>query len=58
MGDDKVQLAFRTLMDEADQLEKWAAGSLSGGWSTHLVEPMRKRATELRAVAAKLIDRR
>ena len=36
------------LEEEARQLDCWADESLSGGWSTHQVEPMRKRAEFLR----------
>ena len=32
------------------QLETWAAESVKGGWSTHQVDAMRKRADELRRV--------
>ena len=35
---DKVRLL---LIEIAAQLEKWAVESVSGGWSTHQVRPMR-----------------
>ena len=40
------------LNEEAAQLDKWADESRRGGWSTHQVDPMRKRADELRRFAA------
>lgn len=42
------------LRDMAEQLEKWASESLRGGWSTHQVEPMRKKAVELYAIIGKM----
>lgn len=38
----------------ADQLEKWATQSVTGGWSTHQVDPMRKEMDRLRLVAAQV----
>lgn len=40
------------LMEEADLLDRWAQQSITGGWSTHQVDPMRERADELRRKAA------
>lgn len=40
-----------TLIEEASQLEKWGNESREGGWSTHQVDPMRKRADVLRRIA-------
>ena len=37
---------------EANQLDRWADESRRGGWSTHQVDPMRKRADELRRIVA------
>lgn len=37
---------------EADLLDAWARESRGGGWSTHLIDPMRKRADQLRRIAA------
>jgi hypothetical protein len=34
----------------ANQLEEWANVSNTGGWSTHQVTPMRKKADEIRLV--------
>lgn len=45
---DRLREALR---DEAARLEAWARESLQGGWSTHQVGPMRKRADELRRLA-------
>ena len=39
---------------DANQLDQWANQSVSGGWSTHQVEPMRKMADRLRREAANL----
>lgn len=39
---------------DANQLDDWAAESKRGGWSTHQVEPMRKKADQLRREAAQL----
>jgi hypothetical protein len=33
----------------ADQLDRWARQSQTGGWSTHQVDPMRRLAANLRA---------
>lgn len=41
------------LQEEADRLERWAVESEKGGWSTHQVQPMRERASMIRA---KLIE--
>lgn len=38
------------LKDEIELLERWAAQSESGGWSTHQVEAQKERANELKAV--------
>jgi hypothetical protein len=39
-----------TLRGVAEQLDKWATESLSGGWSTHQVEPMRKLSHHIRTL--------
>lgn len=36
------------LIKVADQLERWANESVTGHWSTHQVDPMRKLADEIR----------
>ena len=33
----------------AEQLDRWAAESKSGGWSTHQVKPMEAKASEIYA---------
>lgn len=33
----------------ADQLDRWALQSQTGGWSTHQVDPMRRLAANIRA---------
>lgn len=44
---------IRVIEQEADQLDRWANESSTGGWSTHQVNPMRERANELRRIAAR-----
>ena len=44
----ELREAIALLEEEAVQLDRWADDSLSGGWSTHQVQPMRNRATHLR----------
>lgn len=41
----------QALIDTATQLDRWAVESRDGGWSTRQVEPMRKKADELRRIA-------
>jgi hypothetical protein len=56
--DDVLKLlsnAAMVLDNEANLLDDWAAQSLFGGWSTHQVEPQRKRADELRRESARII---
>lgn len=42
------------LMDDADTLERWVKDTLSGGWSTQLIDEQRKMAAGLRVRAAKI----
>jgi hypothetical protein len=51
---DIVSDVIRLLEEEIQQLENWANESLSGGWSTHQVQPMRKRAQFLRGKVTEL----
>ncbi len=44
---EQLREAIRILEDEVRQLNRWAKESASGGWSTHQVMPMRKRAKYL-----------
>jgi hypothetical protein len=44
----------KTLQDEAALLERWAAESRNGGWSTHQVDAQLRRAADLRAQLARL----
>jgi hypothetical protein len=46
--------AFNVITATADQLDRWAEQSVSGGWSTHQVDPMRARANWLRRESARL----
>lgn len=46
--------ALNTIALEAEQLDTWAQQSRDGGWSTHQVDPMRKKADTLRREAAAL----
>jgi hypothetical protein len=39
--------AIKILEEEKTQLLKWAKQSEFGGWSTHQVDPMKKRAAYL-----------
>lgn len=48
---EKLELYREVLRSEANLLDDWAQQSVKGGWSTHQVEPMRKRADELRRIA-------
>lgn len=41
------------LIEQANQLDNWAEQSGRGGWSTHQVEPMKKKANELRRIATR-----
>lgn len=40
--------AVAILRTERRQLLKWAEESMTGGWSTHQVKPMKKRAEYLK----------
>ncbi len=44
----RTREAIRLLEEDVIQMERWADESLSGGWSTHQVRPMRERAKRLR----------
>lgn len=35
------------LIELAEQLERWAKESRSGGWSTHQIEPMNNKAKDI-----------
>ena len=52
----RVARAIDALRAEARQLDVWAVQSREGGWSTHQVDPMRKRADDLRRLADELED--
>lgn len=45
----KLEAANALLRDEATLLRAWARESREGGWSTHQVAPMNKRADEIQA---------
>lgn len=47
----KITELKNALLETANQLDDWAEQSRTGGWSTHQVEPMRKKADELRRIA-------
>jgi len=49
-----VQNAALEKERDANQLDDWTKESQRGGWSTHQVEPMRKKADQLRREAAEL----
>ena len=44
----KEQQLIQAIKTEINLLEGWIAETKSGGWSTHLVQPMEKRASELK----------
>lgn len=43
---------IETVKTMASQLDKWVTESRTGGWSTHQVDPMTKRASDLRLAVA------
>ena len=45
---EELREALGLLDDEQKKLDRWADESLAGGWSTHQVEPMRRRAAFIR----------
>lgn len=47
---DRESLYREAIEDDIRLMERWVQTSLTGGWSTHLVEPLRKRITELYAL--------
>jgi len=49
-----VEEAIKLLRAEARMLLKWARESQDGGWSTHQVGPMRRRAMFLKMKAREL----
>lgn len=44
---ERANKAINQLADAAAQLRRWAACSLDGSWSTHLVGPMRAYADRI-----------
>lgn len=51
--DARIKELETALIEQANQLDKWATESREGGWSTHQVDPMKKKADELRRIATK-----
>ena len=49
-----VRTSIGTLSAMADQLDEWARESRTGGWSTHQVDPMTRKADELRRQSAQM----
>lgn len=49
-----IRSSVGTISAMADQLDEWARESRSGGWSTHQVDPMIRKADDLRRQAAQL----
>jgi hypothetical protein len=49
-----LRRAVEILFREAALLDAWARESREGGWSTHQVDPMRRRADELRRAASEI----
>lgn len=52
--DAKLSTMAKTLREEADQLDRWVVESSTGGWSTHQVDPMRKRSAKIRETLIQL----
>lgn len=48
------ELLIHELEKEAAQLELWAEESRHGGWSTHQVEPMKRRAQEIWVILGRI----
>jgi hypothetical protein len=44
-----VECLVGLLQEEATQLDRWAVEAREGGWSTQQVDPMRRRASDIRA---------
>jgi hypothetical protein len=42
----------KVIMEEVGLLRRWAVESKTGGWSTNLVDPMRRRADHLEEILA------
>lgn len=51
---EKLALAESAIREEIAQLYRWADESSHGGWSTHQVDPMRRRAEKLAVVLYRL----
>lgn len=49
-----VRSSVGTISAMAHQLDEWAQESRTGGWSTHQVDPMTRKADDLRRQAAQL----
>jgi len=47
---EEVERLRLALTEMIGQLDRWAAASVTGGWSTHQVDPMRREADRLRKV--------
>lgn len=47
-----IRTSIGTVSAMADQLDQWAQESRTGGWSTHQVDPMTRKANDLRRQAA------
>jgi hypothetical protein len=43
----RLEVYSKALAEMANQLEEWAYASRRGGWSTHQVDPMLKKAREI-----------
>lgn len=51
---EQIDATVNFLDELGERLDKWASGSIEGGWSTHLVEANRRAANECRAHASNL----
>ncbi len=45
-----MEKLINELKKEINLLESWVKSTEGGGWSTHLVEPMKKRVSELKGI--------
>ncbi len=52
---EELRTALLLLEQEEILLDRWAEESISGGWSTHQVKPMRERAAFIRTKLEELL---
>jgi len=49
-GSKMKSILLAELLREVELLERWVSETKSGGWSTHLVQPMEDRIKELKVL--------